>query len=67
MQYQAKIKVRKQEYMDDDYKTEEKFVSVEAESEEQAEDKIYNYYKGQSRAYDVTYDVWSIDFFLVID
>ena len=67
MQYQAKIKVHIQEYMGDDYKAEEKFVSVEAESEDQAEDKICNYYRGKSRDYDVTYDVWSIDFFLVID
>lgn len=67
MQYNAKVVIRRSEYMEDGYTLNEFFVTVEASSDEEAEDKIYKHYDDKSDRYGTMYMVSHINLFVRID
>lgn len=67
MQYNAKVNIRTSEYMKDNDRYDDEFVSVEANSEDEASDKIYEYFNNKGSPYCTLYDVCRIEFFTRID
>lgn len=66
MQFNAKVSYNVSHYMGSDFYYEENF-QVEAESEDEAEAKIKNYFKEKDSPYSTTYWVSDIEFFTRID
>lgn len=67
MQFNAKVTIRVSEYMEDDVKYYDEFVSVEANSEDEAENKIYEHFDNKGSPYDILYSISDIEFFTRID
>lgn len=64
--FNAKVEVGIYPYMGEQYSKEE-FVSVEAETQDEAESKIYDYFKNKGNPYSTDYRAWEIEFFTRID
>jgi len=58
----AKVVVRTYEYMSD-FSDSEKLHTVDADTKEEAEDKINAFYESKSSPYGTSYNVMSIEFF----
>ncbi len=66
MQFNARVSLAVSPYQGEEWR-EEEFVTVTAESETEAESKIYDHYNDKGNPYSIMYHVNHIEFFIRID